>query len=379
MNSDATISRYFNAAVGLTLDDLLAPIREEGPAGPWLRTNGVYRDIKEARRQDDPTLPQGAWTHDLKKADWEQVAQLAAAALADRSKDLQLAIWLLEAEVNRGRFKGMTACVELIGLLCEHYWDTLHPNADDGDLEHRMNVLRWMNDKLLPVLRMIPLTAADRNGKEYTWADWELARRNEQLRAAQGNRNEPIEGVTANELGSAMSATATERLMGTYNEIREAMEAVGALNRLLDQQAAEQAPSMTALTGLLDSIMNMIAAELHKRGAVLELTADIGASVELEDEEEPAAVPHGGSSYGLPQQAILGSRADAYARLAEAAEFLAHIEPHSPVPYLVRRALEWGQLNTAELYHELFIVHSGQLNIFDLLGLQAMQQEETAE
>lgn len=374
MRNDTTISRYFDTAVGLNLDELLAPIREQGPAGPWLRTDGVYREIKEARRQDDPTLPQGAWTHDLKKADWEEVARLAATALAERSKDLQLAIWLLEAEVSRSRFQGLTACVVLIRLLCEHYWESLHPSVDDGDLEHRMNVLRWMNDKLLPPLRMIPLTAADRNGVEYAWADWELARRNEQLRAAQSNRNEPIEGVTAKELGSALSATATEQLMATYAGIHEAAAAVAELNRLLDQQAQDQAPSMAALTGLHEDIMEMIAAELHKRGAVLELDAEIGASVELEDEEEAAAVPHGAIPYGLPQPAILGSRADAYARLAEAAEFLAHIEPHSPVPYLVRRALEWGQLNTAELYHELFIVHGGQLNIFDLLGLQAMQE-----
>ena len=376
MTNETTINRYFVKAVGVSLDDLLAPIRQEGPAGPWLRTDSVYREIKEARRQDDPSLPQGAWAHDLKKADWEQVSLLAAKALADRSKDLQLAIWLLEAEVNRGRFKGMTASVALIHMLCEHYWDTLHPNADDGDMEHRMNVLRWLNDKLLPSLRMIPLTAVDRNGAEYAWADWELARRNEQLRAAQANRDEPLEGPRAKDLASALSATTTERLMGTYSDIREAAEAVAMLGMLLYKLAAEQAPSLAALHDLLDGIMSMLAAELHKRGAVLELTADVGAASDLTDEEEVVAAPCEETPPVRLSSAHLGSRADAYSRLAEAAEFLAHIEPHSPVPYLVRRALEWGQLNTAELYHELFIVHGGQLNIFDLLGLQAMQQEE---
>jgi len=62
-------------------------------------------------------------------------------------------------------------------------------------------------------------------------------------------------------------------------------------------------------------------------------------------------------------------RADAYARLAETAEILMRLDPHSPVPYLVRRATEWSRLNTAELYQELFLRLGGQINIFEVLGI----------
>ena len=56
--------------------------------------------------------------------------------------------------------------------------------------------------------------------------------------------------------------------------------------------------------------------------------------------------------------------------LAEAAEYLSRDDPHSPVPYLVLRAIEWGQLTTAELYDEIFIQNEGRLNIFELLGIE---------
>jgi type VI secretion system protein ImpA len=36
----------------------------------------------------------------------------------------------------------------------------------------------------------------------------------------------------------------------------------------------------------------------------------------------------------------------------------------------VRRATEWGSLNTVELYQELFLRLGGQLNIFEMLGLE---------
>ena len=49
--------------------------------------------------------------------------------------------------------------------------------------------------------------------------------------------------------------------------------------------------------------------------------------------------------------------------------FLIRIDPHSPVPYLLRRAVAWGRLNTAELYQQLFIENNGQINLFELLGI----------
>ena len=43
------------------------------------------------------------------------------------------------------------------------------------------------------------------------------------------------------------------------------------------------------------------------------------------------------------------SRAEAYKRLGEAADYLIKAEPHSPVPYLVKRAVAWGNMSFGEL------------------------------
>ena len=66
----------------------------------------------------------------------------------------------------------------------------------------------------------------------------------------------------------------------------------------------------------------------------------------------------------------LRDRNDAYAQLDAAADFLMRLEPHSPAPYLVRRAIEWGNLNTVALYQELFVRLGGQISIFELLGIE---------
>ena len=63
-------------------------------------------------------------------------------------------------------------------------------------------------------------------------------------------------------------------------------------------------------------------------------------------------------------------RQQAYVALAKAANVLMRDDPHSPVPYMVFKAIEWGGLSTAELYEELFVKNGGSISIFDLLGVE---------
>ena len=63
------------------------------------------------------------------------------------------------------------------------------------------------------------------------------------------------------------------------------------------------------------------------------------------------------------------SRADAYRQLEGIANFLQSIEPHSPTPYLVRRAVSWGRMPLPELMQEV-LREEGDLNrLFTVLGL----------
>ncbi|GAA5787207.1 type VI secretion system protein TssA [Chitiniphilus shinanonensis] len=368
------IDRYCRENLERDFEALLAPIAGDNPAGESLRGSAVYRGIEEARRADDATLPQGTWEHELKRADWDRVSHLAAGALAGKSKDLQLAIWLLEAEINRNGFAGIAACVALIDALCERFWDGLYPPAPGGDLDYRANMLGWANEKLLPALRCIPITATGRD-RDFSWADWEQARRNEQVKSAAGTRNAPaLEGPSLAEVSAAVSATASDAYGWLYCTLADALDAIATLAARADALFGADGPSLRTLAGMLEQIQGLIGGELHKRGIhgeALRFAAPQPepASADPLVEEDDFYPPVGG-----PNGPIAG-RADAYARLSEAADYLQHIEPHSPVPYLIRRAIEWGNLNTVELYQEVFLRLGGQLSIFEVLGLEAGKRE----
>lgn len=63
------------------------------------------------------------------------------------------------------------------------------------------------------------------------------------------------------------------------------------------------------------------------------------------------------------------SREEAYQALEALAEYLGQIEPHSPTPYLIRRAVNWGRMPLPELMQEI-LREEGDLNrMTTLLGL----------
>ena len=86
-------------------DDILNPIPGDNPGGENLRYAPVYDKIKEARRQDDEG-PMGDWQRERKVADWTLVIKLGSEAIATKSKDLQLAVWLTEALLHKEGFPG---------------------------------------------------------------------------------------------------------------------------------------------------------------------------------------------------------------------------------------------------------------------------------
>lgn len=353
---------YFKDVHGVSLQGMLAPIAATSPAGDPLTGAVFYQQVGEARRQDDASLPLGPWAHELKHADWHQVAKMTAQAIAERSKDLQLTAWLLEAEIHRHGYAGVAPCLVLIESLLDGYWDSLHPEMDDGDTEHRANIIRWINERLLPSLSLIPLTACGWERGEVGWVDLERASRNEHLRLVHGGNAAP-EGISRTDVMSALAATATDVHRQTYAELQAGLQAIASLDESLDRHFGNDAPSLHKLAGLLTDISDLLEGELHKRGvARVQIVADIAQVEAGETTIEPAQPAV--QSLSTPE-----NRAEAYARLAEIAELLLRIEPHSPVPYLIRRAVEWGQMDTRELYEEVFIRLGGQLNIFDLVGV----------
>lgn len=354
--------RHFEQRLRVPLDQLLEPIDAQHPAGSSARDGGVHQAILNARRADPPHLPQGPWQHELKRADWDTVVRLACDTLRCQCKDLQLAAWLLEAEIHRSGFAGLPPVLVLLSELLRRFGAELHPQDGDGGAEHRANVLRWINRKLLPAIKQLPLTATGE--AEFGWADRETAWRNAQHRPSAGAAPE---GPSLEAVAEAMAQTPSEHHLAMHGHLRLALEALAELAQTIDASFEGERPSLAGLVSLLRQVSAAVETELHRRGLD---PARLPAPAPADPPDPAEALP-------APVAACIAAseRAHAYELLEQAARILLQSDPHSPAPYLVQRAIEWGRLSTSELYRELFIRKGGQLNIFELLGLEAPQAE----
>jgi type VI secretion system protein ImpA len=345
----------------IDLEELLQPIPGDNPAGESLRYQGTYDRIADARREDDPTLSQGIYKSSLKRADWASVEAICVEALAKRSKDLQIAAWLLESWVHLYGFAGVTNGLRVLAGLCKQFWDDLHPSLDGDDLEGRIAPFDWIEQKLSLKLKQIPLTLPDEiNNECYSYVDWESACHFENLamkdpRALQ----EALAKInpTVATFRAAVAATDKSLYADLVEDLENAIDACASLEQLLDEKCDKEAPSLRQFKGALCVIQQLIAQDLDARMRIEE--------IETVDEAE-AAVEADQPEFELWSGGPIRSRADAYRRLSEAADYLLRTEPHSPTPYLVKRAVEWGTMSLPELLQQI-VRNEGELSEIDRL------------
>lgn len=362
---------------------ILAPLPGDSPTGPSLRYDPVYDAIREARRQDDQTLPQGVWQAAAKRADWDEVIRLCRTVLETRSKDLQIACWMTEALVQRHGFAALGPSLTLLGGLCAAFWDGLHPEIDGGDVEARVAPLEWLNGKLPSLLHTLPLTRAGTPPVlAHSYADYENAQRR-QFAATRDPRGAAAVlakgGATLADIEAAAEGTPVAFHRALHATLTEVIEAVDALSALLDTRCGRQAPGLAALRGACLGIQGWVDTTLRAKGEEPVMPVPppppdpSGEEAALDAFADGDDGAEAGPGYGAGP---IQSREEAYYRLAEAADFLLRTEPHSPTPYLIHRALGWANMPLHEVLLEVSRGRNDLASVFDLLGFNFAEMSQ---
>jgi type VI secretion system ImpA family protein len=347
---------------------LLAPLAQPSPVGNFLLYEGTYDKIKEARREDDTTLARHEWDTTLKKADWPQVRQLCFEALAYRSKDLQITVWLTEALLHLHGYQGLKTGLQFLIQLSQTYWHDLYPPLEETDeeLELRISPLQWLNhDKFVLQLSVVPITAPTVGDiPAYTFRDREQALLLEPLPQPQKEAAISEGKPTLTKFSTSVTLTSNHFYVSLVADLQESIDAVEQLNQLLDEYCGQYAPSLGKLRQkLLDiqHVVNLILVEREPMSTVEEIVTTTPESM-VPLHETPPDKPG--------QVMLIRNRSEAYQRLAEIAEYLSKVEPHSPTPYLLKRAISWGEMSLTDLLHEIVNDERDLAAIYTLLGIQ---------
>ena len=226
---------------------------------------------------------------------------------------------------------GVREGLHLIAELCDTYWDGLHPDLQDGDLDYRLAPLIWIDEKLSIAVKLIPVTCPQSEDlPRYTIADWELACRTPGRKT--GDRREE---ATLERIQQSAALTPASWLSQVARDARGALAALQELHDVLEGRCGRQAPALSKLRDTLESIRGLLSTALQ--GRMPAPAPEMPAA-----SEAPGGEVDEVSYTGEPGRFPVRSRAEAYQLLAQAADDLARTEPHSPVPHLVRRAITGG-------------------------------------
>ena len=324
----------------LDIEALMAPIAPENPCGADLAFSAEVDEIARARLADDPSLEQGAWVTALKEADWKLVGKRCSGLLQTRSKDLQLAVWLAEANARTGGMRGLAEGLGLVAALCDRYWDGLHPQADEDGYERRIGNLAWLASRIAPLVKAVPLVEAG----AVTLQARDVAR---------------VKGPEAVAELDAMRLRAKPAFVQALQADSEAcLAALQELERVVDDKLGADGPGYSLGRAAVRDVLDLITPAAAP-GAVQAL-ADSGVATGA------------GTALLLPLRidGQLTHRDQALAQLRQVAEFFRRTEPHSPVAYLADKAARWGEQPLHAWLRSVIKDDASLARLEDLLGIE---------
>lgn len=307
----------------LDLDALLTPIEgDDGTAIPRME-RGELDDLR--KEKDDP-----AQVGQTIKANWPEIIKRSQQLLQTRSKDLVIASRLVEALFQQHGFSALSTGFQLLRRMLVECWDKLCPPVEDGDLDPRAGAIGWlcsrdMGARFPSSIRLRPLL----RGQEgfYSFLDWQHAQ-----------ENRP--NVNKEDVAKAMQRVSLDDCVRLHDIFADAVKDLTEFGETLRERLAGDAPDIAELRSALVQCQQLMQQLIKEKKPPEEAAASEAATQESEDGAPSAKGP-------------VGSRAEAYRQLAQAAAVLRQLEPHSPIPYLVQRAVQMGALPFPEMIREL--------------------------
>jgi type VI secretion system protein ImpA len=323
----------------IDINSLLQPIAGDDPSGVPLPGEPTRKKLDEFREEFDPNdldpsdPRRNDPTVEKKTPNWQAVIDLGEETLKDTSKSLLVAVRMTEALTMKHGLKGARDGWRLLRRMTEECWDRLQPKIEEpDDVEIRAGMFNWLDDPLRSALypnklRAVPIVS---NGS--------LAISFFASRGIGGKAPE----VGTDQVSAAARAADPQQVQNTLDDVTEAIEELNLLGKLLDEKMpGDIAPSFADVRKALEDCQTV---------AQWVRQENVGAGGGLAADGEAAGQPVAGG--GVATTGAL-SRDAAYDQLKRVAEMLERMEPHSPVPYLIRRAVELRTIKFPDLVEEL--------------------------
>lgn len=363
--------------VTINIDELLLPISGEFPAGVKLpplereKLDKMRKDHNpEDYRDDDPQR------HEPRQvANWNGIKEQTQRILKTTSKDLNVVCRLVEALAKLHGIVGVRDGFRLLHKLCADAWTRLHPFPEIADLdeaESRLRDFRWLDDP-----------ESDMRGAKFpqTIKSLTIAKLGDTvvsvMNCSAAGKNPPL--VNSDQMKFVAGGLEHAELTETVKVLEETIEALHALltsatigmtadlKRLGHDESKAQkladdyVPAFSATRKALEEGKHIAEQMLKAKTSGGAVMGEVPAGTPV-----VAGAPGGGN--------LSTNREQLYLQLKQIADNLEKIDPHSPVPFLIRRTIELRELKFPDLVSVL--TRDGRVLDFMKKSIEERRKEE---
>lgn len=365
--------------MSLELEGLLKVISDEAPCGIDCSFSNEFYAIKKARIQDDPLLEQGDWVAEPKQADWAFVSSQSIELLTEKTKDIRLYGWLLEAWSNLYGFEGIAKGLELTQQSLTEFWMQLHPEIAEDDLDQRLGLLQGLINQL-PVL--IKKTAITNTAISYSLMDYEALLHQQNLRRKHAEDYDDVPTNTSLEqFEQELFNTSKSFQYKNYQAFLEILKQWNILREVLDGLMGVDAPSFAAIESQLESLHSNLKKIYKTEAFGLQPAMATADSVEeksaVDQQTSTQLTEHiavAASAINQPFQPHIQShvanREQAMQVLQEISDYFQLNEPHSPVSYMLQKTIKWSQMPLHEWLAQVIKQEDPLEAVHEILGVQ---------
>ncbi len=331
----------------INIEQLLEPINQSLPCGEDIMYDESFLLIKRERQQPD-NQNLGVWVlSENKETNWRKVENLCLDLLKNKAKDLMLCCYLLEARIKQYGLLGISDTCELFLSMTKKYWKDLYPTLSE-DNESRKSPFLWLDDKLPMLLKTNPLFIVKGSNSALFFKDIE----------SYIVKKEITENVQ-----SLITYNNNENLTYIQKELHESEKFLTELRSYLIEVSLLDNLVFSKSLEVINLINKFIVSQfkatkeentLNSKNITLEKDSELIENNILQNSEKKLKL----------------TRNDIYQNLKKQAELLLEIEPHSPVPLIIMRALKWESKSFIEIVFEVLKISNDKNSLLSLFHEQ---------
>ncbi len=359
--------------MGLTesqIQSINNPIGSDNPVGSDVRSDNsptsIYYEIKDKRnaaRTIERQVMDG--NSDKNPLDlWQEVKEKAIHILSIVSKDLEIAVWLIEALLRTDGYAGLAQGFDVSLGLLEAYWDLIYPLADEDGMSTKLAAYIWLNGNdsegtLAAPMINVPIITLGNGGPLVLW-QYKQSLNIEKINDPKKKNQRISEGVIdMKDIQLSVIRTPAASILQIISEIELALTNFTKLSQFFDDHCEpDDIPPSSNIKNILEACLNDIRTLGHDVLAMHEEPEVLG------DDETVKLSASVKDSNGL-----ISDRESALRSLANVANYFKVHEPQSPLPYLIERTIRWGGMSLGQLLGEIILDDRVREDVCHLTGI----------